>query len=1207
MPRRRNKTSSVNSTVECNFCHRKVNRIRQHLTYSPECSNFYDTNITPNNPYSNSSSSTNLPRRSQRNIEVNNFNEIENNHLQGHDFINQLLCNNVSTNTNSDQVNNRYNNVTDGELINPDGNLHSDEFDEDNDIILHFDDEEQVDNIDGNSTNVSNKYNDNNTPFDFISSCKSMITMKNTCAYSTKQLISLKLYDVIRRVNAPIILYDEMRALFDEAMHKLESSCPPYLSTRTRLIDDMEKKILNGSMPSSSKRKMKNANQIIVEDFYKFSLRHKVKKLRLMQTSVDVDVPVFDIVSEIVSMLSDPFLMKLSHTLYHKPMYQDPLSHNSEFFDDLETTQWFRKAHQFHINDSSSEMLCPLLFFIDGIRIDSYGRSSLEPVIFTLGLFKRKIRNLTAAWRLLGLIPNPQKTNSINYKKYKNGDDLKKIHYHQILECILEDLSELQKCGGIKWLFTFPDGTSKEFTLKFAIIFIIGDCMGHDKLCCRIQTYIPSKLKNTGACRDCNVIHLYCSDADFKCDPLSRDVIKNSTDLVLKYLSFYNVGINAFDNISLGGSLMGINGATPPEPLHQFWLGVVKFLIEYFLGHLTVTTVNFLNECVVNMCKNLSRQSDRHMPSIGVFQFGLDKIKLTGTEIGAQLFMIYITMLVTAHKNKIIEHESKARMRFKHVYITNPDKSKTKKRVYFSRLLNTNAKYNKWLGLFEDMISLGEWMSSTVSPISKDSVCNLNIEVNLWSLDNYDEWVNTISKDQNNDIPLVEEINDDTSINSSEIDDVIHFPDADYRDESSLDSSNIDQEQHQSENSFSEDGDTHDNHDTLFESLQVTQKTCFISKADYGIRVFMKTLKNLIHRDDWHRLLTLKFHQLLHIIRYIIEFGPPSNYNGGIPERVIKELAKHPGSHTQLRQISINLQAALHVAEDSIIAQALTLALETGQYSVQNGWSDYFSEKIINDTYANIDDEGKTEELSTDSMDVLKLTSKGHTSFSFELVNLTRPDYMSNLKLNKISITCEKKFISRRVPWNHQEMRMRIIVQTLYDCLRLNKEMNKSYSVSLFNTFSINGIKFNSSFDYCGEKSWFDWCRIQFNTGVFPGKIIAIIDGNKFMQELGIDRDSNCNVPDGDVWLVVQCVRVVNRTNTFCSSLSELYSMEDNFRIISVENITSTCFAIPNTKYTDSYDSSSSFLSPSERDNTIIMNKRHLWCECFMDKTEGLI
>jgi hypothetical protein len=76
--------------------------------------------------------------------------------------------------------------------------------------------------------------------------------------------------------------------------------------------------------------------------------------------------------------------------------------------------------------------------------------------------------------------------------------------------------------------------------------------------------------------------------------------------------------------------------------------------------------------------------------------------------------------------------------------------------------------------------------------------------------------------------------------------------------------------------------------------------------TEYGIRVFMKNVHHIIHKDDVKRLLTVTFHQLLHIIRYIIEFGPPSNYDGGIPERVIKELAKHPGNHTQLRQLTVN-------------------------------------------------------------------------------------------------------------------------------------------------------------------------------------------------------------------------------------------------------------------------------------------------------------
>ena len=56
------------------------------------------------------------------------------------------------------------------------------------------------------------------------------------------------------------------------------------------------------------------------------------------------------------------------------------------------------------------------------------------------------------------------------------------------------------------------------------------------------------------------------------------------------------------------------------------------------------------------------------------------------------------------------------------------------------------------------------------------------------------------------------------------------------------------------------------------------------------------------------------------------------------------------------------------------------------------------------------------------------------------------------------------------------------------------KKMNEQFQVTLFNAFSLNGTKYNAAFDYCGESSWFDWCSVQYTTGVFPGKIIGIID-----------------------------------------------------------------------------------------------------------------
>ena len=1192
MPR----TSS--SSTQCLCCGNQFSRLLSHLNHSSKCNIYYETK-------DNNSSIQESPRRSKRNkstiflqgslkkkSHIDTFPSTSN-HGNQH---------NISSETNNDDN-------TLG-LINPDPIATSTD---ENEFHYPLDDEHHP--IHPSIDNQNEFQTNDNNPFDFTSISKSMEKMQNTSIFTIQQLVSLKLYDILRRSNAPINLYDEIRCLIDWSVPKFKQYYPPYLSTRSSLIKDMESNILNGSTPIRKKRKSSSAKRssnrndklnVPKIQHYNFTLRPVQKIVRLKDTTIDIHVPTFDIVSQITSMLNNRFLMKKAHTIYHRTQFTDPVSTNSDIIDDIESTQWFANAHKSIIKDKNSEIVCPLIFFIDGISIDSYGRTSLEPVIFTMGIFKRQIRNLTSAWRVLGFIPNPHKATPINYKRYKNGDDLKKYHYHQILEAILEDLQKLQERGGIKWLLPFPDGSMREVTLKFVIAYIIGDCLGHDKSCCRKQNYSPTKLQNTGACRDCNVIYKYCSDYNFSCDPLSRNVIRNSSKAVLNYLSFYDIGINAFDKISFGGSLMGINGSTPPEPLHQWYLGVVQFLIEYFLAHLTSKSLQFLNECVSNMSIDLNRQSDRDMPTISMFNNGIDKVKLTGRERGSQLFMIYITMIVTPHKNKFVELEQKSAQRYKIVTTTNPDNTKTKKRIIFNRLMDSNVKYNKWLSLFQDMVSLSEWLSSSSSMISKDTVMNKNIGVNLWSLDNYDEWVSLISANKNYDAAIdeIDEYSNSIIEDNIHFNDFLHDPNTDVCNIEETDENDIEIQYEGTEENIE---DFNLNSDQIFEGLKVMKKVQFISIAEYGLRVFMKNFKNVISRDDWHRLLSVKFHQLIHIIMYIIEFGPPCNYDGGIPERVIKELAKHPGSHTQLRQASVNKQASHRVAEDMIISQGISLAYETNQYSSSNGWSKYFTNDFVKDTYDEIDDDVSS--YSNHLPDSIAIKSKGCSTFEYSLQNIHVRNKSSLLKFENISIVHDAEDSwTKKTPWSSHEERFKIVIQTLYNSLNIEKEMNENFKITLFNTFSLNGTKYNAAFDYCGgEFSWFDWCSVQYTTGVFPGKIIAIIDGNKLLTEFGMNRDNNTNIPSGDVWIVVQSTKVVNSSNFFTSEIATLYNMDSQFYLLSVENILSPCFAIPNKLHNEVSNSKFSFLDISERDNTIILHNRNRWSSCFMDKPMGLI
>ena len=109
-------------------------------------------------------------------------------------------------------------------------------------------------------------------------------------------------------------------------------------------------------------------------------------------------------------------------------------------------------------------------------------------------------------------------------------------------------------------------------------------------------------------------------------------------------LYFYDVCLIAFDSLSFRRNKLGINSSTPPGLLNAWYLGVVQFLIEYFLDMMITKSNALLNKVVCDLAQNYSRQSDKFMPNVSNFTSGVDKCKLTGKEKGYQLFVICIVM-----------------------------------------------------------------------------------------------------------------------------------------------------------------------------------------------------------------------------------------------------------------------------------------------------------------------------------------------------------------------------------------------------------------------------------------------------------------------------------------------------------------------------------------------------------------------------------
>ena len=147
---------------------------------------------------------------------------------------------------------------------------------------------------------------------------------------------------------------------------------------------------------------------------------------------------------------------------------EDPFSVPQEgcILDDLNSGWWHRETHQ-QICTGDNELLLPIILFIDGGKITE--RLSVEPIVFTLGIFNRATRNLPSAWRTLGYIENVY--NSTDTEAATKNAEAKARDYHSIIERHLQEIKSIQGIdGGFNWLLRCGQ-SQKDVVFKIAIQF----------------------------------------------------------------------------------------------------------------------------------------------------------------------------------------------------------------------------------------------------------------------------------------------------------------------------------------------------------------------------------------------------------------------------------------------------------------------------------------------------------------------------------------------------------------------------------------------------------------------------------------------------------------------------------------------------------------------------------------------------------------
>ena len=256
-----------------------------------------------------------------------------------------------------------------------------------------------------------------------------MYTDRGNGCFTNEEILSIRLLGIMKDIGAPLKTYGRIVSLFKDVITEREAITTTFLHRHTAIKHFCTRFCMKGLYPTILTQPSPVNNR-----YY--------------------PVPVHNAQAMIESLLYSSLAMDDNNLLFPNP--DDPLAPpptEVTNIADIDTGRVYRKAYH-NLCDRPNKILCGLVAYIDKLATDRHGHLSLEPVCFTLSIFKQKVRNRPEAWRPLGYIPNiglMSKAESTHAMK----SSVKVQLYHDILTQIFRSLGELQRKGGLPYQFHY--------------------------------------------------------------------------------------------------------------------------------------------------------------------------------------------------------------------------------------------------------------------------------------------------------------------------------------------------------------------------------------------------------------------------------------------------------------------------------------------------------------------------------------------------------------------------------------------------------------------------------------------------------------------------------------------------------------------------------------------------------------------------------
>jgi hypothetical protein len=369
---------------------------------------------------------------------------------------------------------------------------------------------------------------------------------------------SVDLLNILQQSGAPLYLFDNIMSWASKSIHAHHYNFETF------------------ELP-----KRKDLIKLIKEQFDYQSLAPIIKEISLPGSEQKIDIVLHDFVSSLYTLLCDDQLMHISNLLIDEnDVFKAPVKPTANSpIDDVNTGDVWFNAYSHYVDPANKELLCPIIFFIDKTHTDKNGRLCIEQVRFTLGIFKRSIRNQSRAWRAIGYIMDQGQISNVTRNKFSKVKDFQYMN-----EIILESYKKAQK-NVIRWelnVNTNMNGTKEKVkvNLRIPTLFIIGDTAGHDAIVGKFGTR-TSNVKRL--CRYCNTpfnetdnpFHDYTL---YKARVITKKIEEGKVG-ELQEMSMHCVR-NAWSDVLFCDFQRGVFGATPAEIMHCLQSGLYEYIIK---------------------------------------------------------------------------------------------------------------------------------------------------------------------------------------------------------------------------------------------------------------------------------------------------------------------------------------------------------------------------------------------------------------------------------------------------------------------------------------------------------------------------------------------------------------------------------------------------------------------------------------------------